>query len=72
MSKGIAIFYHKEDRIAIFCRLKDVFCFTVDWAKLDIFQRKNGKLQQILSTIQSPWSLPSAPPSFAKATDGKP
>ena len=48
--KGIAIFYHKEDRIAIFCRLKDVFCFTGDWAESDIFQRKNGKLQQIWAT----------------------
>ena len=44
-----AIFYHKEDRIAIFCRVKDVFCFTGDWAESDIFQRKNGKLQQIFA-----------------------
>ena len=51
--KGIAIFYHKEDRIAIFCRLKDVFCFTGDWAESDIFQRKNGKLQQIWATNKS-------------------
>ena len=51
--KGIAIFYHKEDRIAIFCRLKDVFCFTGDWVKSDIFQRKNGKLQQIWATNKS-------------------
>ena len=60
--KGIAIFYHKEDRIAIFCRLKDVFCFTGDWAESDIFQRKNGKLQQILSTILNTCLLTSAPP----------
>ena len=47
MSKRIANFDHKEDRIDIFCRLKDVFYFTGDWVKLDIFQRKNDKLQQI-------------------------
>ena len=48
-----AIFYHKEDRIAIFCRVKNVFCFTGDWVKSDIFQRKNGKSQQIRATNKS-------------------
>ena len=64
--KGIAIFYHKEDRIAIFCRLKDVFCFTGDWAKSDIFQRKNSRSQQILSVFKTLCPLTSAPPDSNK------
>ena len=60
------------DDIAIFCHLKDVFCFADYRAKSDIFQRKNSKLQQILSVFKTLCPLTFAPPSFAKATDGKP
>ena len=62
MSKSIAIFYHKEDWIAIFCRLKDVFYFVSHRAKSDIFQRKNSKLQQILSVFKTLCPLTFAPP----------
>ena len=50
------------DDIAIFCHLKDVFCFADYRAKSDIFQRKNSKLQQILSVFKTLCPLTFAPP----------
>ena len=60
--KSITIFYHKGDCIAIFCHLKDVFYFADHRAKSDIFQRKNSKLQQILSVFKTLCPLTFAPP----------
>ena len=66
--KSITIFYHKGDCIAIFCHLKDVFYFADHRAKSDIFQRKNSKLQQILSVFKTLCPPTSAPP-LVKSTE---
>ncbi len=40
MSKYIAIFYHKEDWITIFCRLKDVFVLQIIESNQTLFSAK--------------------------------
>ena len=70
--KSITIFYHKGDWHCHFLPFERCFYFADHRAKSDIFQRKNSKLQQILSVFKTLCPLPFAPPSFAKATDGKP
>ena len=66
--RGIAIFYHKEDWHCHFLPFEGCFLFYRRLSQIRHFQRKKGKLQQILSVIQNPWLLTFAPPGFTKAT----
>ena len=70
--KGLTTFYRFEDPVCRFLPFKGCFLFSVKRAKSDIFQVKNCDLQQILSDRGLTFSSPHRPPSFAKATDGRP